>query len=127
MLLPCDEVHWMWGPAATGALSRSLASEGWSGSRVAKALALTPAAVSYYLKYKRGTKPLPPSAMNACMKLSGKMLAGKVKLGHLQFEMAKIAVLARHEGQPGMQHQMLSVCRSCLSPKIAKKHAQAAH
>lgn len=121
MSLPCDDMHWHWGPAVAGALARSLSQEGWSGTKIAKALGITSASVSYFLKYKRGMQPLPPSAMNACMKLCKRVAAGKVSGICIEFDMAKIAVMARHEGNAKMQKQMLSVCRACLSPQMSAK------
>lgn len=127
MALPCDDVHWHWGPAVTGEVSRSLHQVGWQGSEIAKVLGLTPAAVSYYIKYKRGTQPLPPSAMNACMRLCQKIAGKKIKDGKIPFEMARIAVMARHEGQPAQAAEMVSICKSCLSPRLQKGKMAAAH
>jgi len=118
MSLPCDDVHWHWGPAVTGELARGLSQSGWSGTKIAKALGITSASVSYFLKYKRGTQLLPPSAMNACMKLCKGVHGGKISGVAIEFEMARIAVLARHEGNVAEQKRMLSICKSCLSPKM---------
>ena len=127
MPLPCEDVHWHWGPAVTGEVARSLHQAGWSGQKIAETLGITSASVSYYCKYKRGKQLLPPSAMNECMKLSDKIKKGKIGQAQIEFAMARIAALSRHEGNPALQREMLSVCRSCLSPKLANPKPNAAH
>jgi predicted transcriptional regulator len=126
MSLPCDDVHWHWGPAVSGELARALHQAGWTGQKIAKKLGITSASVSYYIKFKRGTQLLPPSAMNACMKLCRKIGEGKIADNKIPFELARIAALARHEKEPELAKEMISVCRSCLSTKIALASKKAA-
>lgn len=121
MPLPCEDIYWNFGPAVTGAICRDLSEAGWPGKKIAEALGITSASVSYFLKYKRGTTPLPPKALSECMKLCKKIREGKTDSAHIQIQTAKIAVMAKYSGRWKMQNEMLAVCKSCLVPRMKIK------
>ncbi len=64
MKLPCEIMIWKVLPALKARISKVLRDRGLSQTEIAKSLGVTPAAVSQYLKGKRGTDYKVPKEMN---------------------------------------------------------------
>jgi predicted transcriptional regulator len=114
-MLPCSDVHWKLLPAILRELTLSMGKEGMAQSKIAAALGTTSAAVSQYVSGKRGGEKLEAKAVSACRKLAKKLAAGKVTKGELDFEVAKIVVLAKKSKLGDMDP-----CAICMSTRVKK-------
>jgi predicted transcriptional regulator len=72
-----------------------MGKEGMAQSKIAAILGTTSAAISQYVSGKRGSLKLDPKSSAACRKLAKRIVGGKVKGGELDFEVAKILVIAK--------------------------------
>lgn len=94
-MLPCSDVHWKLLPAILRELTVSMGKEGMAQSRIAEMLGTTSAAVSQYVSGKRGGEKLDAKAVVACKKLAKQLAVGKIARKELDFEVAKIVVIAK--------------------------------
>ncbi|MBM3229922.1 hypothetical protein FJZ26_05800 [Candidatus Parvarchaeota archaeon] len=94
-MLPCADVHWKLLPAICRELALDMGKEGMAQSKIAVTLGTTSAAISQYVSGKRGGMKLDSKSSAACRKLAKKIAGGKVKGQELDFEVAKILVIAK--------------------------------
>ncbi|MEM2137555.1 MAG: hypothetical protein QW568_00520 [Candidatus Anstonellaceae archaeon] len=94
-MLPCADVHWKLLPAICRELAIDMGKQGMAQSKIAATLGTTSAAISQYVSGKRGGTKLDSKSLAACRTLAKKIACGKVKGQELDFEVAKILVIAK--------------------------------
>jgi predicted transcriptional regulator len=97
-MLPCSEVHWRILPAISREIAFCLAKERMPKVKIAAALGTTPAAISQYLKGKRGKTRIGRETREACSLLAKRIAAGKLRGAKLDAEVAKVVALAKGSG-----------------------------
>jgi predicted transcriptional regulator len=106
-MLSCSEVHWKILPAISRELAVCMEKSGASRSEIAQMLGTTTAAVSQYIKGKRGGAEICRSAKEACAALARKMASGKLKGKALNLEIARIIAIAKGNARPGGDHCLI--------------------
>lgn len=94
-MLPCADVHWKLLPAICRELALDMGKEGMAQSKIAATLGTSSAAVSQYVSGKRGGVKLGSKAVQACRKLAKRLAGSKLVRSELDFEVAKILVIAK--------------------------------
>ncbi len=94
-MLPCSQVHWKILPAIYKGLASSMDKNRVPRTSIAKSLGTTQAAISQYIGGKRGGMKLGKEAQEACRKLAKKIGKGEIKGKAMDFEIAKIVVIAK--------------------------------
>ncbi len=115
MRTPCQVAHWYLIPAITAELSRRLMKLGMKQSAIANVLGLTPAAVSHYVKSKRGTELKLSENVKKRVELLAKDIHKK-SFGHeaIILEVCDICSLARRTGGVCHMHSKVGGARkSC--------------
>ncbi len=94
-MLPCSDVHWKLLPAICRELALDMGKAGMPQNSIAKALGMTSSAVSQYVSGKRGGQKLDVKTVAACRKVAKGIAGGKLSKDALDFEVAKILVIAK--------------------------------
>jgi len=112
MRTPCQVAHWYLIPAITAELSRRLMKLGMKQSAIAKVLGLTPAAVSHYVKSKRGSELKLSEKVKKRVELLAKDISKKaVSHETIILEVCDICSLARRTGGVCHMHNKIGGSR----------------
>jgi predicted transcriptional regulator len=112
MRTPCQVAHWYLIPAITAELSKRLAKMGMKQSAIAKVLGLTPAAVSNYLKSKRGSELKLSEKVKKRVDSLAKDIHGKsVSHEGIVLEVCDICAVARRTGGVCHMHSRVGGAR----------------
>lgn len=96
MKVPCNVVHWYLVPAISSELAYQLGRLKVSQAKVAEILGLTPAAVSQYMKSKRGRKiELVGEGKKEVCSLAKKISRGRLEQDELLQAVCKLCVSVR--------------------------------
>ncbi len=119
MKAPCELVVWYVLPTIKADLAKELINRGTSQKGVAKMLSITEAAVSQYVKGKRGGKlELKEGAKDAIANLADAIVAGEE--GNLITEMCRICGRVKADKTlcgPHMEHELVPKgCDACFVP-----------
>ena len=114
MKVPCEVIHWQFIPAVSAELAKELVSLGMPQVEIAKSLGVTPAAVSQYMKKKRGREiGLSAKVREEIKKLAKKIKAGKVGGCSVVSGVCAICAIARSSGSICGAHRRSSKVSSC--------------
>ncbi|MFH1447451.1 MAG: helix-turn-helix domain-containing protein [Candidatus Micrarchaeota archaeon] len=120
MKLPCQITIWYLIPAITAEIVKELKKLGINQTNIAKALGVTPAAVSQYVSGKRGRAiQLTPDMRKRIAEISKEVASGTIGGEQLAREMCELCITARRKGLLCDQHSRISNtdydCGMCLS------------
>jgi predicted transcriptional regulator len=98
MKLPCEVAIWYVLPVVRSELAKELADAGMAQRRIALFLGISEAAVSQYIKGKRGKgMKLGPKALRQTKKLADELLRGKLTEEQVARGLCKICMVAKSE------------------------------
>lgn len=115
MFVPCQIVHWYFMPTVVSRLSIEMMGLGLSQKEIATALFITPAAISQYVKKKRGVEMnFPRPLLEKIKSIAIKLKAKKMSEHELATELCEVCKFARKNGLLCDFHRKkFEVSRSC--------------
>jgi predicted transcriptional regulator len=125
MRVPCQITQWYLLPALSAELVREMKKLGVKQADIARQMGVTPAAVSQYVKGKRGRSiTFTPEIGRRIAKFAKRMAASEIGEEELSREMCELCILARrsrvvcgiHKGITG-HDRSCSLCRSGVDAK----------
>ena len=118
MKAPCQVVVWYLLPAVGAELARELGGRGMPQKEIAKRLGVTPAAVSQYLKGKRGSEAkLGKKSLAEVKKLADDVQKGKADEARMITAVCGICKIAWKERTLCGLHAKKGTCASCSDGK----------
>lgn len=122
MKVPCQVAHWYLLPALGAELARGLAKLGMPQKEIARCLGITPAAVSQYMKKKRGMEMrIDNSLKKDISKLAARIRNEGISEGAIVSCICDLCVKARRLPSACSMHRSISnapkSCAVCLGVK----------
>ncbi|MFH0818121.1 MAG: helix-turn-helix domain-containing protein [Candidatus Micrarchaeota archaeon] len=109
MKVPCQITQWYLLPAISAEMVRELKKVGMKQAEIARMLGVTPAAVSQYVKGKRGKMVTLPSDIRKRISASAKKISSSgISEDELSREICELCILARKSRAVCEIHQKLS-------------------
>ena len=114
MKAPCQAVVWYLLPAVGAELARELGGRGMPQKEIAKRLGITPAAVSHYVKGKRGADvKLGKKSLAEVRRLADEVQEGKADEAKMIRAMCGICKIAWGERVLCGHHAKMGTCGTC--------------